>query len=70
MIKNLGTTDKTVRVILAVVIGLLILTGTVSGTTAIVLGVVAALLLITSAMSFCPVYFPLKISTRKQAESK
>jgi hypothetical protein len=68
--KNLGRTDRTVRVILAVVIGLLALTGTLSGTTAIVLGVVSALLLLTSAISFCPVYFPLNISTRKQAENK
>lgn len=46
------------------------ITGIVSGSTAIVLGAVAVLLLLTSAMTFCPVYFTLKISTRKQPEGK
>jgi hypothetical protein len=49
--------------VLGVVALILILTNTITGTVAIILGIVAAALLITSAVSFCPVYFPMKIST-------
>lgn len=65
MKKNLGTADRTIRTIVAVVFGLLILTGEVTGTLAVILGILAVALLLTSAMSFCPLYLPLKISTRK-----
>ena len=63
MTKNLGTTDRIVRSLSAVVLLFLILTGAIEGTLAVVFGIVAAALLVTSAISFCPAYFPLKIST-------
>ena len=68
MKKNLGSADRIIRTLLAVVLGALVLTGEVTGTLAIVLGIVAVLLLATSTISFCPVYLPLKISTMKKTD--
>ena len=69
MKKNIGTADRTIRIILAVVFGLLVLTGSVTGIVAVILGILAVTFLITSALSFCPLYLPLNISTRKDQPS-
>ena len=66
MNKNLGTTDRIIRVLLAVVIAVLYFTGAISGTLAIILGLLGLILLLTSLVSFCPIYFPFKISTAKK----
>lgn len=66
MKKNMGTTDRIIRILLAVIIGILYLAEQITGTAAIVLGIIAIIFLITSALSFCPLYVPLKISTRKE----
>lgn len=63
MKKNLGTADRTIRVLAAVVIGILVLTGQLSGTMAWVLGILAIVLLLTGVVAFCPLYFLSKIST-------
>ncbi len=66
MKKNMGTTDRVVRTVIAVVIGLLYFTGTISGTLAVVLSIVAIAFLLTSAIGFCPLYAPFGISTKKK----
>jgi Inner membrane protein YgaP-like, transmembrane domain len=66
MKKNLGSIDRAVRTILALALAYLIFNGSIAGTLAVILGVVAVLLLVTSAVSFCPVYLPFKISTLKK----
>lgn len=66
MKQNMGTVDRIVRVVLALVIVALYLTGNLSGLAAIILGVLALIFLVTSAIGFCPLYVPFKISTRKQ----
>jgi len=66
MPKNIGTVDRIARVIIAAILAVLIFTGQVSSTAAIILGVVAVILLLTSIVSFCPIYFPFKISTAKK----
>jgi hypothetical protein len=66
MTKNMGSTDRIVRTIAAVVIGILMLSGTISGTLGIILGIVAVIFLVTSAVSFCPLYAPFNISTNKK----
>lgn len=63
MKKNMGTIDRVIRVLLALLIANLYFTGIISGTLAAVLGVVAVIFLVTSAIGFCPMYVPLKIST-------
>lgn len=63
MKKNMGTTDKAVRLALAAIILLLYFMNTISGTLAIVLLVVAAILAITSLIGVCPLYIPFGINT-------
>lgn len=64
MIKNMGTVDRAVRTLLAVVIAVLYFTGQISGTAAVVLGILAVVFLLTSAVGTCPGYLPFGISTR------
>ena len=65
MTKNMGTVDRVIRAILAVVVILLYLAGAITGIAAIILGIFAAIFIITSIVGYCPLYVPLKISTRK-----
>jgi hypothetical protein len=67
MNKNVGTADRAVRTIAALILGYLILNGTVEGTLAVILGIVAIALLVTSAVSWCPLYTALKLSSLKKA---
>jgi hypothetical protein len=66
MKKNMGTADRVIRTVVAVVIALLYFTGTISGTLAVVLSIIAIAFLLTSAISFCLVYVPFGISTKKK----
>lgn len=63
MNKNMGTLDRIIRVILAVVVGILYITGLISGMVAVILGLFAVIFVLTSAVGFCPLYVPLGIST-------
>jgi hypothetical protein len=56
MRKNVGTTDKIVRLLLAALIAVLYLTNVITGTLAIVLLVVAVVLVLTSLFSRCGIY--------------
>lgn len=56
MKKNMGTADKIIRILIAVVIGILYFTGTISGTLGIVLLILAIVFVLTSIVSFCPLY--------------
>lgn len=64
MKKNMGTIDRVVRTLIAAVLIVLIFAGPIAGAWAIVASVVAAAFLLTSAVSWCPGYLPLGISTR------
>ncbi len=68
MKKNMGTIDKVVRILVAVVIAGLYFANIISGTVAIVLLILAGVFILTSFMSFCPLYYPFGISTRKKGE--
>ena len=59
----MGTTDRVIRVIIAVIVAILYYTGTISGTLGIVLLVLAAIFVLTSLISFCPLYAPFGINT-------
>jgi len=67
MTKNVGSADKVVRILLAVLLALLIITNAVSGWLAIVLGIFAVVFLLTALLNFCPIWFGLKINTIKKA---
>jgi len=66
---NMGTIDRVMRIIAAVVIAALYFTNMISGTLAIILLVFAAIFILTSFISFCPLYVPLGISTKKKENS-
>jgi len=66
MKKNMGTIDKVVRIIVALIIILLFVSNKIEGTTAIVLLVLSGIFIFTSFISFCPLYYPFGISTKKQ----
>jgi hypothetical protein len=66
MTKNMGMADRVIRSILALVVFVLYLMGKISGVTAIILGILAVVFLLTSLIAFCPLYCPLKLSTRKK----
>lgn len=63
---NMGTTDKVVRILVAIIIAALYFTNMISGTVAIILLILAAIFILTSLISFCPLYLPFGISTRKK----
>jgi hypothetical protein len=63
---NMGSTDKIIRIIIAIVIATLFLTHVISGTLGIILLVLAGIFVLTSFISFCPLYLPFGISTRKK----
>lgn len=70
MKKNMGTVDKAVRILAAVLIVVLYFTNVISGTLAIVLLAFAGIFIATSFISFCPLYLPFGISTRPKSETK
>jgi hypothetical protein len=66
MVKNMGNTDRIIRILIAVAIVVLFLTDVISGTLGIVLIVLAGIFLLTSFISFCPLYLPFGIKTCKK----
>ncbi len=65
---NMGTVDKVVRILAALIISGLYVTDVISGIVGIVLLVVAGIFVVTSFISFCPLYWPFGISTRKKTQ--
>jgi len=63
MKKNMGNTDRIVRIAIAIVILLLYLAGYLGGILAIILGILAVIFLLTSLVSFCPLYTLFGFST-------
>lgn len=56
MKKNMGSADKIIRVVIAVLIAALYFSETISGTLGLVLLVFAAVFVLTSLVGFCPLY--------------
>ncbi|WP_269684894.1 YgaP family membrane protein [Flavobacterium lacustre] len=66
MKKNVGSTDQIIRLILAILVGILYYTDTISGTLGLVLVALSIVLVLTSVVNFCPLYLPFGINTRKK----
>jgi len=66
MKKNMGTIDKVIRILVAVVFAVLLFINVIAGTSGIILLVLAAVFVLTSVISFCPLYWPFGISTNKK----
>lgn len=66
MINNMGLVDRIARALLAIAVLVLYFTKQITGAAGIILGIIALIFLITSALGFCPLYLPFKISTKKK----
>jgi hypothetical protein len=64
---NMGSIDRALRVLVAVAIGVLLGARVLKGWLGLVLGGLAIVFLLTSAVGFCPLYVPFRISTKKKA---
>lgn len=65
MKKNVGSPDRIVRILFAVVVAILYFTNVIAGTLAIILGLIGLVLLVTALVGTCPIYLALKMSTNK-----
>lgn len=65
MKKNMGATDKGIRILIAIGVAVLYYLNYISGTLGIVLMAVAVIFLITSLVNFCPLYKMFGINTCK-----
>lgn len=63
---NMGSIDKTIRIILALVVGVLYYFGHLSGLAATILLILAGVFILTSFIGVCPLYLPFGISTKKK----
>ncbi|MBI5916241.1 MAG: DUF2892 domain-containing protein [Bacteroidetes bacterium] len=70
MKKNMGTTDRIVRILFAAVFAILYFSGTISGTLGIILLVIAVVFALTSLVNFCPLYALFGISTCPAPDKK
>lgn len=66
MKKNMGSTDKVIRIILAILFSILYFTHTVSGTAGMILLILGGVFLFTGLINFCPLYLPFGINTCKK----
>lgn len=65
MKKNMGNTDKGIRVLIALAIALLYFFNVIEGMLAYVLMALAIVFLITSFINFCPLYTLIGVNTCK-----
>lgn len=68
MKSNMGTADRVVRILIAVLFSILYFTETITGALAYILLALGGVFLITSFVSFCPLYAPFRINTKKNKE--
>ncbi|KHJ36952.1 hypothetical protein PBAC_28700 [Pedobacter glucosidilyticus] len=66
MRNNMGGLDRSLRVIIALLITLLYFNEMIGGTLGIVLLVLAIVFVLTSLVSFCPLYVLFKLNTCKR----
>lgn len=70
LISNVGTADRTLRLITAILLVILFYTGIMPGIFGVIGLVVALLLTVTSLISFCPIYKMLRVSSIFKKEEK
>lgn len=61
---NMGSTDRAIRVSIAILIAVLYFTDMISGTLATVLLIAAVIFAFTSLISFCPLYTVFGVSSK------
>lgn len=65
MKKNMGSTDRIIRVMLALVMSYLYYQGIIGGTVGMILLILSVVFVLTSLIGFCPLYLPLGVNTCK-----
>lgn len=65
MKSNMGIADRAIRIVIAGIITSLYIFNVISGPIAIGLLVVSGIFVLTGFISFCPLYLPFGISTKK-----
>jgi Protein of unknown function (DUF2892) len=66
MKKNMGKLDRALRVIVAIVFGVLYFTGKVEGAMGMTMLALGVVFLLTNLVSFCPLYVPLGMDTTEK----
>lgn len=65
MKKNMGNTDRVLRLVLAALFVVFFLNGIVTGIWGIILLVLAGIFVLTSFVGFCPLYSLFRINTNR-----
>lgn len=65
MKKNMGSTDRFIRIFIAVALLTTFYTDTVTGTLGYIMAAIAGILILTTFVSFCPIYTFLGVNTCK-----
>ena len=65
MKKNMGSTDRSIRIVIALILVVLYFMETITGTLGYIGLAVAAIFLLTSLINFCPLYTLLGVNTCK-----
>lgn len=63
---NMGSTDRTLRIIVGVLFLLSVLMGWVAGALAVILAALGVIFIATAIIRFCPLYLPLGLNTCKR----
>lgn len=66
MKNNMGSADRVIRILVAIIILALYLTNQISGVAAIILGIISVAFILTGFIGWCPGYSPLGFSTKKK----
>lgn len=67
---NMGSPDRIVRILIAVIIAVLLFANVLQGAVAVILGIIAIIFIVTSVIGFCPLYVLLGMSTKKHTKSR
>lgn len=66
MKKNMGNTDRIIRIIIAAFFGYFFISGMVTGVAGIIMGILAVVFLLTSLIGFCPLYTVFRLNTNRE----
>jgi len=62
---NMGSADRIIRVVIAIIFSILYFTETVTGVGGVILLILGGVFIFTSVVGFCPLYAPFGIKTCK-----
>lgn len=63
---NIHSIDRVIRILVAILFAVLYFTGIITGTIGLVLLILGVVFMLTAVINFCPIYWALGISTRKE----